>query len=113
MNPNLYNTIVPALIPLINDVGFLAQIVNSSNIYHVQDNTPSFPAGTNVLIGTMTSSSTYTISVPMGYVAPMGTSISGELWIIYTTDESTTTQYQELASITAKETSYHSGPVMP
>ncbi len=78
--------------------------INSTNLHLVQGTSPSFPSGTSVVLTSMTSGSTYTENVPIGYAAPTaGTGISGELWISYTL--SGTTQYQELATITAKETS--------
>ena len=81
--------------------------INSSNLHLVQSSSPSFPTGTTFPLpspDTMTSGSEYVANVPIGYVAPAaGSGISGELWISYTASGSSATQYQELATITAKE----------
>ena len=80
--------------------------VNSTNLHLVQGTSPSFPSGTTVSLGTMTSGSAYTENIPIGYGAPTaGTGVSGEIWISYTASGTSATQYQELATITAKETS--------
>ncbi len=77
--------------------------LNSTALATFQANPTAIPAhAPQNDIGSMTTGATYPATLPVGWGPTIGSSVSGQLWLEYTNGG--TSQFQELATLTAKYT---------